>query len=143
MKKILFLAVAIFTAFISASADNKPIDFSKLPKAAQSFVSMTYPNAKVLYTTVDDDIICPDYSVALDNGAKISFNHDGSLEKIESKEGIPVEMVPVQIREYVERHYPNAVLVEYEVGRRNYEVTLSNRMELKFNSEFNVVEIDD
>ena len=52
-------------------------------------------------------------------------------------------MVPVQIREYVERHYPNAVLVEYEVGRRNYEVTLSNRMELKFNSEFNVVEIDD
>ena len=143
MKRILIIAVAVFTAYVTVSADNRPIDFTRLPEPAKSFVSQTYPSAKVLYTAVDDDIIRPDYSVALDNGVKISFNHDGSLEKIESKAGVPVELIPVQIREYVERHYPNAAFVEYEVGRRSYEVTLSNRMELKFNSEFNIVEIDD
>ena len=143
MKRILFVAVAIITAFITASAENKPIDFSKLPKAAQSFVSMTYPSAKVLYAAVDDDVVRPDYVVVLEDGTKIDFNHDGSLEKVESKAGVPVELIPYQIREYVERHYPNAVYVEYEVGHKSYEVTLSNRMELKFNSEFNVVEIDD
>ena len=143
MKKILFIAVAIFTAQLIASADNKPVDFSKLPKAAQSFVSMTFPSAKVLYAAVDDDVIRPDYTVVLEDGTKIDFNHDGSLEKIESKSGVPVELIPYQIREYVQRHYPDALFVEYKVGRKSYEVTLSNRMELKFNSEFHLVEIDD
>ena len=129
--------------FLIASADNKPVDFSKLPKAAQSFVSMTFPSAKVLYAAVDDDVIRPDYTVVLEDGTKIDFNHDGSLEKIESKSGVPVELIPYQIREYVQRHYPDALFVEYEVGRKSYEVTLSNRMELKFNSEFHLVEIDD
>ena len=143
MKRILFVAVAIITAFVTASADNKPIDFSKLPKGAQSFVSMTFPTAKILYVAVDKDVVRPDYTVVLENGTKIDFNHDGSLEKIESKSGVPVELIPYQIREYVERHYPNAVYVEYEIWHKSYEVTLSNRMEFKFNSEFNIVEIDD
>ena len=143
MKRILFIAVVIFTAFVTASADNKPIDFSKLPKAAKSLVSMTYPTAKVLYATVDKDVVRPDYTVVLEDGTKIDFNHDGSLEKIESRTGVPVELIPYQIREYVERHYPNAVYVEYEIGHKSYEVTLSNRMEFKFNSDFHVVEIDD
>ena len=143
MKRILFIAVVIFTAFVTVSADNKPIDFSKLPKAAKSFVSMTYPTAKVLYATVDKDVVRPDYTVVLEDGTKIDFNHDGSLEKIESRSGVPVELIPYQIREYVERHYPNAVYVEYEIGHKSYEVTLSNRMEFKFNSDFHVVEIDD
>ena len=143
MKRILFVAVAIITAFVTASADNKPIDFSQLPKGAQSFVSMTFPTAKILYVAVDKDVVRPDYTVVLENGTKIDFNHDGSLEKIESKSGVPVELIPYQIREYVERHYPNAVYVEYEIGHKSYEVTLSNRMEFKFNSEFNIVEIDD
>lgn len=143
MKRILFVAVAIITAFITASAENKPIDFSKLPKAAQSFVSMTFPAAKILYAAVDNDVVRPDYTVVLEDGTKIDFKHDGSLEKIESKSGVPVELIPYQIREYVERHYPNAVYVEYEIGHKSYEVTLSNRMEFKFNSEFNIVEIDD
>ena len=143
MKRILFVAVAIITALVTASADNRPIDFSKLPKAAQSFVSMTFPAAKILYAAVDNDVVRPDYTVVLEDGTKIDFNHEGSLEKIESKSGVAVELIPYQIREYVERHYPNAVYVEYEIGHKSYEVTLSNRMEFKFNSEFNIVEIDD
>ena len=45
--------------------------------------------------------------------------------------------------EYVKAYYPDATILQYEVGRKTYEVKLSNRMELKFNSRFNVIEVDD
>ena len=51
--------------------------------------------------------------------------------------------VVVQIRDYVRRNYPDAAYVSYEIDRNSYEVTLSNRLELKFNSRFALVEIDD
>ena len=79
----------------------------------------------------------------LANGVKIQFEHSGALEKIESRAGIPVELIPFQIRDYVKMHYPDAIFVEYEIGKRSYEVKLSNRLELKFNRNFNVIEIDD
>ena len=57
--------------------------------------------------------------------------------------GIPAEIIPMQIRDYVRRNYPDAAYVSYEIDRNSYEVTLSNRLELKFNSRFALVEIDD
>ena len=78
------------------------------------------------------------------NGVMLEFDNGGRLEKIESRNGdIPSGIIPVQIMEIVKGHYPDADVVEYEVGRKTYEVKLSNRMELKFNRHFNVVEIDD
>ena len=79
----------------------------------------------------------------LANGVKIQFEHGGALEKIESRAGISEEIIPVQIKDYVKLHYPEAVFVEYEVGKKSYEVKLSNRLELKFNKNFNIIEIDD
>ena len=43
----------------------------------------------------------------------------------------------------VKATYPDAVITEYEIGRRHYEIKLSNRLELKFNRNFALVEIDD
>jgi hypothetical protein len=65
------------------------------------------------------------------------------LEKIEARTGIPEGLIPLQIRDYVKIHYPDAIFVEYEIGKRSYDVKLSNRLEVKFNKNFNVIEIDD
>ena len=52
-------------------------------------------------------------------------------------------MVPVQILDYVKMTVPDAVLVEYEIGRFGYEVKLSNGMELNFNRKFKISSFDD
>ena len=39
--------------------------------------------------------------------------------------------------------YPGVVIKEYDVDRNSHEVKLSNRLEIKFNRTFQVVEIDD
>ena len=83
------------------------------------------------------------YFLILVSGVRIQFEHSGALEKISSMNGIPAELIPVQIRDYVKIHYPDAAFREYEIGRKSYEVKLSNRLELKFNRNFILVEIDD
>ena len=143
MKKIFAIATIVLASLQIVKADDKPVTFNQLPAPAQTFINANYPNEKVSYATVDDDFFLPDYNVMLANGVKIQFEHSGALEKIESRTGIPAELVPYQIRDYVKIHYPDATFVQYKIGKRSYEVKLSNRLEIKFNKNFNVIEIDD
>ena len=82
-------------------ADDRPVDFNRLPAAAQAFVKNHYADVKVMYATKDDDIILPDYHVRLENGVQLQFANNGALEKIEAKAGVPDGVVPVQIVDYV------------------------------------------
>lgn len=144
MKKTIIILALIVASLSVVKADDRPVTFNQLPVAAQNFIKATYPNEKVSFATVDDDIIMPDYYVVLANGVKVQFENNGKLEKIESRNGaIPAGIVPVQIVEAVKAYYPDAEILGYEIGRRTHEVKLSNRMELKFNSNFVVIELDD
>ena len=143
MKKIFAIAAIALASLQIISADDRPVTFNQLPAAAQAFITTNYAGEKISYATVDDDLILPDYNVMLANGVKIQFEHNGALEKIESRAGIPSDLVPVQIRDYVQLHYPDAIFTGYEIGRKSYEVKLSNRLEIKFNRNFHVIEIDD
>ena len=144
----------LFTLFFALSlvpllacekyGEDKPVDFKKLPVPAQTFVNTNYPDVTVSYVTRDDDIIRPDYTVGLVNGVKIDFDNGGALEKIETLNGeIPEGVVPVQIVDYVKTKYPDAIILEYDVEKYSYEVKLSNRLELKFNTRFALIEIED
>ena len=147
MKKMfMFLAMVSLVSFFACEtyADNRPVDFKKLPVAAQTFINANYSGIAVLYTTKDDDLILPDYTVMLKNGVKLQFSNGGELESIKVTEGaVPSNIVPVQITEYVRAAYPDTFIKEYDVDKNSYEVKLSNRLEIKFNRSFNVIEIDD
>lgn len=127
----------------SAMADDKPIDVSRLPEKAQKFLKDNFDGVKVLYALQDDDFINPDYEVRLEDGTKLDFEHNGSLDKISNRSGVLLSLVPVQIRDYIKAHYPEAIIVSYDPGRRDYEVELSNGLELKFSTSFHLIEIDD
>lgn len=144
MKRIMIFIASLMAFSAMAQADERPVNFNQLPQAAQTFVNTNYPGEKVSFVTVDDDLIRPEYQVVMANGVMIEFDNGGRLEKIETRNGsIPSGIIPVQIVETVGMYYPDAKVIEYEVGRKTYEVKLSNRMELKFNSRFNIIEVDD
>ena len=106
-------------------------------------IYQNYQAEDVLYVIKDDDIVYPDYTVGLANGVEVEFYNDGALKSIESKNGIATDLIPIQIVEFVKVRYPDAYFVEYEVDKHHYEVKLSNRLELKFNKNFNLMKIDD
>jgi len=142
MKKILF-AMSVVLISIACVAEDRPVVYEQLPAPAKEFINANYPGEKVSYVVVDDDVIKPDYTVRLANGVEIQFENSGALEKITARTGVPEAVVPVQISDYVEANFPDTVIVEYEIGRRDFSVDLSNGLELRFNGKFKLVELDD
>jgi hypothetical protein len=143
MKKIMIIFAALFLSAAIVSADNRAIDASKLPAEAKAFMEKNFPGEQILYATQEDDLFLPDYDVALANGVLLEFYNNGSLEKIACRTGISLDLIPVPTIEFIKVRYPDAFFVEYKVDKREFEVTLSNRMELKFNKNYNLIGIDD
>ena len=143
MKRILLISLSLVAVTAFASCDEKMVTYDQLPASAKTFITSYFPEASVSYSSKDDDLVRPDYEVALSDGTRLEFTNSGELKKVSSRAGIPEAVIPDAIREYVQFHYPGTGYTEYEVDRRHYEVTLTNRLELKFNSNFVIVELDD
>lgn len=146
MKKILITLAAIFSIGISvAIADNdKVINKSQLPAPAQQFLNENFAGIEITYAKQEREIIFLSYEVRLADGTKIEFTSKGHWEQIECRFGeVPASVVPQAIKEYVDKNYPGVKVLMIEKDRNDYEVKLSNRLELKFDKEFNLYDIDD
>ena len=144
MKKIFVTLAFVLASLTIMNADDRAVTFDQLPKKAQEFIKLYYPNEKVSYASIDDDLFAPDYQVALVGGVIIQFENNGLLENIETRNGnIPAGIIPEKIISSAKEHFPDAIIIEYEVNRKSFEIKLSNRMEMKFDALCNLVEIDD
>ena len=145
MKKF-FLAVASLFTFIGiASAENdRIISFEQLPAKSQEFIKKYFPDEKVSYVKEESDFMELSYEAVLATGTKIEFVGSGEWKEVECRYStLNEEIVPVQIREYVRKNFPETKFVKIEKGYRDYEVKLTNRLELTFDQNFNLVDIDD
>ena len=146
MKKILLTLVAIFSVGIfSAMADNdKVINKSQLPAPAQQFINEHFAGIDITYAKEEWDFLKHSYEVRLANGAKIEFTSKGVWDEVECRFGeVPAAIIPQAIREYVDKNYAGAKIIYIEKDRNDYEVKLSNRLELKFDKEYRLYDIDD
>ena len=146
MKKILLILVALFSiGIIVVVADKeKIIDKSQLPEQAQEFINAHFAGADLLYAKEDCNIIFSSYEVRLANGVKLDFSSKGNWEEVDCNEGaVPVEIVPQPIKDYVEKNYAGERILAIEKNCNDYEIKLSNRLELKFDKEYRLYDIDD
>lgn len=146
MKKIFLTLIAIFSVGIfSAVADNdKIINKSQLPVQAQQFIEAHFAGIDFTYAKEERDIFSRTYEVRLVNGVKIEFTSKGNWEEVDCQFGeVPAAIVPQPISEYVNKNYPEVKIIKIEKNRNDYEVKLSNRLELKFDKDFNIYDIDD
>ena len=146
MKKILLTLVAIFSVGIfSAMADNdKVINKIKLTAPAQLFINEHFAGIDITYAKEEWDFLKHSYEVRLANGAKIEFTSKGVWDEVECRFGeVPAAIIPQAIKEYVNKNYAGAKIIYIEKDRNDYEVKLSNRLELKFDNDFNIYDIDD
>ena len=56
---------------------------------------------------------------------------------------MPTAIIPAQIASYVSQNYPDTQIVQIDRDKRDYEVKLTNRLELTFDLNFNLIGIDD
>ena len=145
MKKMLFLFVSLFVMNLVAFADNdKPIQVSDMPKAAQEFILRHFTNQSVAVAKIDTEFLNKTYDVVFTNGDEVEFDKKGKWIKVDCKHTqVPSEIVPVAIQQYVAKNYPDAKVLKIELtDRKGYDVDLSNGFDLEFDKKFRVVEID-
>lgn len=142
---MMLAVMAVMMTCLSACAGSPQlVQFNELPKDAQTFVETYFHVADVSYIQREKDGLHYDYEVRMSNGTEIDFNHDGKLESVDCKrQAVPAGIVPEAIVTYIAKQFANAVIVKYEIDRRDQKVELSNSLELEFDLQGNFLRIDD
>lgn len=137
--------VAIFSlGVLNASADNdRIITKEMLPTKAQVFIDNFFAETKISYAKEERDFMERSYEVVLADGSKLEFTRKGEWMEVDCRyTEVPAGVVPSAIVKYVSANYPDAKILRIEHDRRDYEVKLSNRLELTFDKKFNIIDID-
>ena len=145
MKRILLTLVAIFSVgvFVAVADNDKVINKNQLPAQAQQFINTHFAGVELTYAKQERDIFGRSYEVMLANGAKLEFTSNGTWEEVDCRYGeVPADVVPAEIKKYVDEKFAGEKVVGIERHRNEIEVRLSNRFELTFNKDFKLVDID-
>ncbi len=144
MKKLLFLFVCLFTLQTVVKADDdKPIQVTQMPKAAQQFIKQHFADSKVALAKMENDLLSKSYEVIFTDGNKIEFDKKGNWEEVNCKfTSVPLQVIPQPIQQYINTNYPDTKVLVIERDSKDYEVKLSNRVELKFDLKFKLIDID-
>lgn len=148
MKRIIQTSIVALICLITFqlqvfAGNGKPISVTRLPVAAQQTIKKHFPNRKVALTKMESGFFSREYYVIFTNGEKIEFDKNGNWTEIDCKHSsVPASLIPVRIANYVKRNYPGCHILKIEADDDEYEVKLSNRMEITFNKKFQVTDID-
>lgn len=145
MKKIIIVALAVFSlGILTANADNDRLTVKEnLPKKAQLFIDSNFKNAKITYVKDERDFLERSYEVLFADGTKVEFNRNGEWKEVDCRRSaVPTAIVPAKILNYVNSNYPGVKILQIERDKVDYELKLSNSLELTFNKKFNIIDID-
>ena len=144
MKKLLFLLVCLFTMQTVVRADDdKPIEVSQMPQIAQTFIKQHFADRKIALSKMESVFFQKSYEVIFTDGDKVDFDKKGNWTEVNCKHSsVPVAVIPAPILTYVKKTYADTKVLKIERDDKDYEVALSNRMELKFDTQFKLIDIE-
>lgn len=136
------LAISVMIAFTACAGNDRPAQLTDLPNAAQAFVKKHFTAEKPVLVTIDKDVTGNTYEVSFSSGNSVDFDRRGEWKEVECRPEVPTAIVPAQILKLVQNNYPEAKIIKIDRDKRGYEVELSTRIELKFDKNCNLIEID-
>lgn len=135
---------------ISIETDTQ-LPNSVIPQNILDYVSQNYPNNVITGWELDDNL----QQIKLNNGLELDFDLNGAFVGIgddddddydETEEVIPVGEIPSEITTYINTHFPSnsvvSAIMETEGTIVTYDITLTDSVELEFNSLFEIIAID-
>jgi len=148
MKKIALISGFLFIAAVMLCfADNDTVtrDSSRLPKTSREFISTHFSQLGISHIKIEKNLLgTKGYDVILTDGTDIEFDSSGEWTEIDGHQNpLPLAIVPQVVSSYVVTHFADKEVVSMEKERRGWSVKLNNGMELTFNKEGVLVDIDD
>ena len=144
MKKFIALGIFAMVLLMTACSD-KPVTPAELPASITAFVQQNFPGRTITFAKKDLEITGWQYDVVLADGTQIDFDTDEAWDKIECPltNPVPAALVPGPIVTYLQTNFPDAIITKIDKERYGYEVELANGLEMKFNQQGLLMEMDD
>lgn len=151
MKKITITLLAIIATATTAFAtslyfisDDKPVTYDELPAEAKAFIANNFANEEISHILLDKDVVTAEYDVVFLSGTKLEFDSRGEWKEVDMHNGsVPQNLVPQAIAEYVKKNYPNNEITELKRDKHHTKVGLKGGLELTFNKDYKLVDVDD
>lgn len=145
MKKVIVSLALIITALLVTACESHDafIKFDKLPGEAQTFVKKHFPDLKISYIKQDDD----GYEVKFSNGYEIEFDRKGIWDNVDcNHQLVPqsvIALLPKDIPQYVTSNFYDSYICQVDKDRKNWDIELSNGIELTFDAAGQFLRMDD
>lgn len=132
-------------SMMNVKAQDKIISLDQIPVTAKNLVKEYFSDLEVSYVKEEVEyLMIKEYVVKFKNGEEIEFDKKGEWKEIDMKKGeVPSAIIPTQILNYIQKSFPDTHIMEIKKNTRNYEVEISNGLELKFNRNGEFLKIDD
>lgn len=129
---------------VCAMAQNIRISVDQLPDSALKLIDVAFPGDSIKNVRIEKRASLVQYEVHLAGKVKMQFSKDGKFTQCEcsGKKPVPDILIPRKIREYLDREFKDRNVINLEHDSRLWEVILDNRVELDFNENCRLVDID-
>lgn len=123
---------------------DKEVDLSPsdLPAEIAAYLEMHFPDHSVIRAVEDIDGRSKTYEIRLEGGFKLEFDKNKEVIEIEGKSKLPDSVIPGKILQYVQEHYPDQYIIEWELEGKNQQVKLDDKVELLFSMDGEFIKID-
>lgn len=141
---LILILTTILTITGIISCKDSIITADRLPDAARSFINEYFAENTISYIKKDRGLANISYEVVLQDGTEIEFDKSGNWDSIDCKRNaVPAGLVPDAISEYVQVNFSGQLIVIIDREAFGYEIELSSDLELKFDKNGKMLEIDD
>ena len=144
MRSIIVSGIFALVLLMTACSD-KPVIPEQLPVPVKSFIQQTYPGQTITFAQKDLELTGWKYEVFLADGSHVEFDTDDTWDKVESPmtQPVPAQLIPAPIATHLQANFPGAFVTKIDKERNGYELELANGMELKYNKQGVLREMDD
>lgn len=141
---IILIGFALMANMACADNDKVTNNINELPQVSRTFLSNYFNGNKVSHIKIDKDLFLIDsYNVILTDGTSVEFNREGEWKEVKSfQQNIPDTLIPAEVKQYVSQNYPSQKIMAVERGKRKVSVDLANGLELEFDLNGNLIDID-
>ena len=144
MRSIIVSSIFALVLLMTGCSD-KPVLPTELPAPVMSFIQQTYPGQTITFAQKDLELTGWKYEVFLADGFHVEFDTDDTWDKVESPmtQPVPAQLIPAPIATHLQANFPGAFVTKIDKERNGYEIELATGVELKYNKQGALIEMDD
>jgi len=144
MSKTVFAISVLLAIAMVGMAKDRVVDYTQVPSTARQSLEQFFKVENVSIVMLDDGKLGAEYEVHYQDGSKAVSDSNGKLIEIKCvTTPVPDVFIPQPILQNVHSRFSLHYIQKYEAKRYEYEVTLSNGLEITYDLKFNLIEVED